>query len=289
MLEWCRRAAPCACALAVWFFACEEDVTRPGPALDCNDPGCLDAREGSFLPLPSGPGGGGAAGAAGGGGMPDGDGELSGSVLEIVSQDLVTTQSLRGDVEVRGPSAGGSDDVVTVPGTDGFYRLPGVERGAGIWVGVGSFDDPPGGPFIDTLQAVDSGRSGLTNLVVLRRDTLIDLAASSFLNQTVQLDPGGAHIVLQFVDSARQPVEGVQIAFPAPEDVSTAYDAGDTYSDALPETSARGMAVLLNIDAPAWPGGAFSIVANLDGDQLSAEVQIASGAVSVVTAVVPDP
>jgi hypothetical protein len=84
-------------------------------------------------------------------------------------------------------------------------------------------------------------------------------------------------------------VTGVQIAFPAPENVSTAYDAGDAYSDALPETSARGMAVLLNLQAPAWPGTPFGIVAELDGEQLSTEVQIARGAVTVVTAVVPDP
>jgi hypothetical protein len=288
MLEWCRRAAPYALALALAFLACEEDETRPGLAQDCNDPACLDAR-GDFFPLPSGPGGGGAAGAAGGGGMPGPDGELSGSILEIVSQDLVTSQSLRGEVEVRAPSAEGSGDVVAEPGADGFYRLEGVERGQGVWVGVGNFGDPLADPFIDTLQAVDSGRSGFTNLLVLRRDTLSDLAASSFINQPAQLAPEGAHIVLQFVNGASQPVEGVQITFPAPEDISTAYDAGDTYSDALPETSTRGMAVLLNLDAAPWPGTPFGIVAQIDGVQLSAQVQIARGAVTVVTAVVPDP
>jgi len=289
MLEWCRRAAPCALALALAFLACEEDETRPGLVPDCNDPACLDARGDSF-PLPGGgPSGGGSAGAAGGGGMPGADGELSGSVLEIVSQDLVTSQSLRGEVEVRAPSPEGSGDVVAQPGADGFYRLEGVERAAGIWVGVGTFSDPPAEPFIDTLQAVDSGRSGFTNLVVVRRDTLRDLAASSFINQPAELAPEAAHIVLQFVNGASQPVEGVQVTFPAPEDVSTAYDAGDTYSDALPQTSTRGMAVLLNLDAPPWPGSALGIVAQIDGEQLSAQVQVARGAVTVVTAVVPDP
>lgn len=290
MLEWCRRAAPYALALALAFLACEEDETRPGLAQDCNDPACLDARGDSFpLPLPSGPSGGGAAGAAGGGGMPGPDGELSGSILEIISQDLVTSQSVRGEVEVRAPSAEGSGDVVAEPGSDGFYRLQGIERGQGIWVGVGTFGDPLTDLFIDTLQAVDSGRSGFTNLVVLRRDTLSELAASSFISQPAQLAPEGAHIVLQFVNGEGQPVEGVQITFPAPDDISTAYDAGDTYSDALPETSTRGMAVLLNLDAAAWPGTPFGIVAQIDGEQLSAQVQIARGAVTVVTAVVPDP
>lgn len=290
MLEWCRGAAPYALALALAFLACEEDETRPGLVQDCNDPACIDARDNS-LPLPSGSGSGssGSAGAAGGGGMPGADGELSGSVLEIVSQDLVTTQSLSGEVEVRALNADGSGDVVAEPGADGSYRLEGVERAAAIWVGVGNFADPPAEPFIDTLQAVDSGRSGFTDLLVVRRDTLRELAATSFINQLVQLAPEGAHIVLQFVNGASQPVEGVQVTFPAAEDVSTAYDAGDTYSDALPETSTRGMAVLLNLTAPPWPGTPLGIVAQLDGQQLSAQVQIARGAVTVVTAVVPDP
>jgi hypothetical protein len=288
MLEWCRGAAPYALALALASLACEEDETRPGLAQDCNDPACIEAREDS-LPLPPAGGADGSAGAAGGGGMPDADGELSGSVLEIVSQDLVTSQSLRGEVEVRAPSAEGGGDVVAEPGADGFYRLDGVERAAAIWVGVGNFSDPPAEPFIDTLQAVDSGRSGFTNLVVVRRETLRELAASSFINQPAQLVADRAHIVLQFVNGASQPVEGVQVTFPAAEDVSTAYDAGDTYSDALPETSTRGMAVLLNLAAEPWPGNALGIVAQIDGEQLSAQVQIARGAVTVVTAVVPDP
>lgn len=292
MLEWCRRVAPYALALALAFLACEEDEARPGLAQDCNDPVCLDTRGDSFpLPLPGGAGddgAAGAAGAAGSGGMPGPDGELSGSVLEIVSQDLVTSQSLRGDVEVRAPSAAGSAVVVSEPGADGFYRLEGIPRGT-VWVGVGNFSDPPVEPFIDTIQAVDTARSGFTNLVVMWRDTLRDLAASSFINQPAQLAPEGAHIVLQFVNGTMQPIEGVQITFPAPENISTAYDAGDTYSDALPETSVRGMAVLLNLDAPPWPGTPFGIVADIDGEQLTADVQIVEGAVTVVTAVVPDP
>ena len=91
------------------------------------------------------------------------------------------------------------------------------------------------------------------------------------------------------MNSAGLPVEGVQITFPSPEDVSTAYDVGNAYSDALPETSVRGMAVLLNLEAPPWPGTPLGIVADVDGEQLSAQVQVARNAVTVVTAVVPDP
>lgn len=289
MFEGCRRGAACWIAAGgVWVAACAEVEPRPGMAGDCNDQACIDAR-GNAIPLPLPTGSAGAAGAAGSGNMPAAGAEVSGTVLEIVTQDLVTSQSLRGDVEVRAESAGGGDVLSAEPAGDGTYRLGGLALGA-VWVGVGNFRDPPVEPFIDTLQAVDTSLAGFTNLVVLRRDVLVELAATSFINSPVDFDPDSAHIVVQFVDTDRQPVEGVQITFPTPESVSTAYDAGDLYSDALASTSTRGMAVLLNVGGAApFPGSLTSIVADLDGEQLTASVQIARGAVSVVTAVVPDP
>lgn len=288
MLDSCRRAAPCALLVAALAWACEDDETRPGRAPDCNDPGCLDARGGSFSrPLPTGPGSGGGAGGAGG--STGAEAQLSGSVLEISSQDLLTAQGVSAAVEVRAASADGGDDVRVVTGVDGTYRLDGIVRDDGVWVGVGRFEDPPVEPFIDTLQVVDSRRLGETDLLVVRTEVLRELAQTSFLNQTVELSLERAHLVLRFVDSDERPVEGVQITFPSPDNVATAYDAGDSYSDALPTTSVRGMAVLLNLDAPAWPGSPLAIVADLDGDRLSAEVQLVRGAVSVVDAVIPDP
>lgn len=292
MLDWCRRLAPCVLVSSIAAsLACEEDVTRPGYAQDCNDPACLDARGESIpLPLPTSPGSG-SGGTAGSGGASGSTGEISGTVLEVASEDLVSTTSLQGEVDIRAASATQDDeDIVVQPGIDGSYRLQGIVRGEGVWVEVGSFEDPPIEPFMDTVQVVDSRRAGVTDLHVVRTDMLRDLARTSFLNGIVDLDLARAHLIIRFVDSDGEPVEGITITFPDPQNVATAYDAGDIYSDALDATSARGMAILLNLDAPAWPGSALTIVADRGGsDQLSAPVRLARGAVTVVSAVVPDP
>ncbi len=280
--------------------SCQNAETRPAMVGDCNDPGCIDGR-GNPLPLPVGSGqagaagGGGAAGAAGaagGGGMPDSsDGSLAGSVLEIADADLVTARALasRDGVELRAPSSRPSaDDIVAAPAADGSFTLDGIERGTTVWVGVGSFEDPPGEPYIDTLQAVDSTRTSQRDLLVLRRDLMRELAAESFINNPVELDPLSAHLIVQFVDEDGTPVEGVQLTFPVPDQVSTAYDAGAIYSDALEQTSTRGTAVILNLSAPTYPGTALTIGATVDGELFTAPVQVARGAVTLVTAVVPD-
>jgi len=289
MLEWCRRAAPCALFAVATVWACEEDETRPGFARDCNEPECLDARGDSFpLPLPTSPGDDGNGGAAGGG-MTGASGEIAGSVQEVSSLDFGSAVNLQEAVDVRAENANGGEDVVVQPAVGGAYRLEGMVRGAVVWVGVGNFEDPPIEPFMDTLQAVDSRGVGVTDLRVVRTDMMRDLASSSFLNQTVELSLDRAHLIVRFVDTDKQPVAGVEITFPSPQNVSIAYDAGEIYSDALPETSSRGMAVLLNLEAPAWPGSPLAIVADFEGDRLSAQVQLARGAVTVVDAVVPDP
>ena len=290
MLDWCRRATACGALLVIAAsWACEEDETRPGRAQDCNEPACLDARGDSFpLPLPTGPGNDGNGGAAGGGGMPGPTGELAGSVLEIASQDLITARSVTGSVEVRAENPSDGDDIVVQPASDGSYRLRGIELGGRVWVGVGNFEDPPVEPFMDTLQATDSRRAGVTDLLVVRTDVLRELAATAFLTQTVELDLERAHLIVRFIDADERPVEGVEIVFPSPDSVPIAYDAGDTYSDGLPTTATRGMAVLLNVDAPAWPGSPLAIVAELDDEPFQVPVRVASRAVTVVTAFVPE-
>jgi hypothetical protein len=305
MLEGCRRGVsgwvawrlllPALVAAPILANGCSDDVTRPGLASDCNDPECIEARGNgvpSTPPSSMSPGSAGAAGAAGGGGMPDpGAGTLSGSVLEITTADLIRTGNLQGNVEVRAPSADtrATRPLVTEPAADGTYRLDGVQVGEAVWVGVGSFANPPNGTFIDTLQAVNSSRSGLVNLLVVRRQVMIDVASASFLNNPIELDPTLAQVVVRFVDENGLALEGVQIQLPAADQVPTAYDAGDIYSDALDATSTRGMAVLANLPAPAYPGGPTSIVAVLDGTPFTTEIQVASGAVTLVSAVVPVP
>jgi len=48
------------------------------------------------------------------------------------------------------------------------------------------------------------------------------------------------------------------------------------------------MALLVNMPAAAYPGVITTVVAELDGVQLSLEVQLAAGALTNVSAVVPE-
>jgi hypothetical protein len=294
VVGWMVRAAPWAALVVTPILGdgCQEDETRPGLASDCNDQACFDARGNGAVGAPRGGGALGSAGAGGGGGMPGpGEGTLVGTVQQVATSDLTSTVSLQGDVEVRSPSPDPSADepLVAEPARDGTYRLEGVEVAKVVWVGVGAFLAPPGGEFIDTLQAVDSTRSGFVNLLVVRRDVLTDVASASFLNNPIELDPTRAQVVIHFVDPDGLALDGVQIQFPPPDQVPTAYDAGDIYTDAVDATSERGMALLANLNAPPYPGGSSTVVANLDGASFTTQIQVASGALTVVSAVIERP
>jgi hypothetical protein len=272
---------------------CREEEVRPGLAQDCNDPACIDVRgDGVNTPPPSssGDGSAGAAGSAGGGNMSGaGGGTLAGTVREVFTNDLLTSRSLEGVVEVRAPNDLASGLVTTQTGAAGMFRLDGVQQAATIWVAAGAFADPIVEPFIDTLQAVDSERDSVVDLLVLRRDLLSDLTAAAFLINRVDFDPEGAHAVIQFVGQDRAPLEGVQVLFPDRTLASIAYDTGEIYGDATDATSTRGMAVLLNMSAPLYPGAPSVVVADRDGLQVSTAIQIAARAVTVATVVIEDP
>jgi hypothetical protein len=255
---------------------------------DCNDPACLDARVDAPPPVPTSGDSSGFGGTAGGGNTPGGT--LAGTVGEVSSSDLLTPTSLLDPVEIRAPNATANGaDITGVPGLDGVYRLDGVRESAVVWVGVGAFQVPPVEPYMDTLQAADTTQSRVVDLFVVRRDLMRQLALTAFMVPPVELDPELAAIVIRFVDERGAPVAGVRINIPDPSLFSTAYDAGDTYSNALEATSERGMAIVLNLQAASYPGSATSIVAEVDGEPLTTNLLIAQGAVTVVTAVIPDP
>jgi hypothetical protein len=294
--KWARAAAAAA-TVALVVVACEEDEeSRPPLVGDCNDPACVEARQGVPVTvigvIPDVPGGdAGAGGAGGGGGMPPPSvGTLGGTVFEIVATDLQTRQNLSGQVEVRAPSASGgaADPVIANTDSSGNFRLDGILASPVTWVGAGNFRNPPIEPYMDTLQAVDATSGQFVNLAVARRDAVRDAVSIAFMGDSLDFDPGLAHLALRFVRSNGVPIAGVHISVPSPEQVPTAYDAGDAFTSALEATSERGMALLVNMPAAAYPGVITTVVAELDGVQLSLEVQLAAGALTNVSAVVPE-
>jgi hypothetical protein len=274
--------------LLVALWACSETVTRPSPIGCDDDDGC--ANPGGGLP-PTGVGSGsagsgssGAGGEGGGGGLPPPlAGTLAGSVQMIVDTDLAAPTSLDSSVEIR--TAGATQSEVSVEtGADGSYRLEGVLPNTELWVAVGTFQTPPVGPFLDTLQVVDATVGDFLNLLVMRESVMNDIAEVSFSSSVVEVDPARGHAILSFFDEDGASLAGVRVVDPTPADAAIAYDAGDVYSDQLDETANRGAVVLMNLPAVAYPGALINVTVTLDGLSYSTPVRIARGAVTVVNA-----
>lgn len=277
---------------AVWLWlclGCSDPQSRPAPPGDCNEPSCIDVRDGSdpsttisyLVPAP----GGGAAGAAGSSGMPPPLATLQGSVRMIVEPDLSGSDPPNAPVEIH---ARGADDTVVVgtPASDGGFSMTGVLAQQETWVGVGAFNELLGNPFMDTYQAVDSAAGLPVALAVTRRSVMEEIAQTSFLNSPQLLEPSRGHLLLTFVDDVGVPIDGVTVTFPTADDASIAYDAGDVYSDALTETSVRGTVVLLNLAAAPYPGSVTSIVATVasqPGREFRAPLLVSAATVTLFT------
>jgi hypothetical protein len=164
---------------------------------------------------------------------------------------------------------------------DGSFRLEGIQLVRELWVSVGA-SDPPILAFIETLQVVDSTLGVFVDLAVISRPVLEEIAQSAFLGNPLELDPAGAHVVINFVTAQGISMPAVRVSFP--EDASVAYDAGDAYSDLALETSTRGTAILLNLPSVAYPGSATTLTANVGDQQFDIDLRIALGAVTLVKA-----
>lgn len=274
-------------------WACSETVTRPEQLGDCRGADCMEV--GGGLPPSNVGSGSGSAGSSGSGGQggggglpPPAAGTLAGSVRLIVDTDLGPPANLDDSVEIR--AAGAAQSEVSIQSElDGSFRLDGVLPDDELWVAVGTFDTPPSLPVMDTFQIVDATIGDFVELLVMRQSVMDDIAAVSFTNSSVALDPTRGHAILSFFDAEGVPVQGVSVVQPALEDAAIAYDAGEIYSDQLDETANRGSVVLMNMPAVAYPGGLISVTVSLDGVSYSTPVRIARNTVTVVSARVGPP
>jgi hypothetical protein len=275
-------------ALALGLACSEDPPTRPPTLSDCNDPHCTEVRRGntsvsfgSLLPSE------GDDGAAGSTGMPPAVTTLAGNVRMLVEPDLLTSGPPDAPVQVR---AAGPDnlELTAIPAADGSFSLNGVLSETAGWAAVGAFTEPPTEPFMDTLQSVDTAAEEPVTLLVMRRSVMEEIAITSFFNAPLELDPNRGHALLTFVDELENPLPGVRLTFPSPNDVGVAYDTGDIYSDAEIETSVRGTVALLNLAAAEYPGSLTSIVAELPSlpdRQFRAGLRVAASSVTVLTVV----
>jgi hypothetical protein len=291
-IGWIKWALAASVACAYW--ACQEDETRPDGIGDCADE-CSGGPSPIIRPPVSTPGAGGSAGAgAGAGGSGGGSAGSAGSAGSSSMNDTLsgsiqqlsltlTTDPLNGTLKVQ--AAGADVDQVSVDSeSTGDFRLVDVNRTLPLWVGVGPFTGDPASAFVDTLQPVATPLSLPVQLVVLPRAVLDDIVGQGFPNG---IDATRGHAILRFVDDARVGISGVTLVSPPAMTTNVAYDVGDTYSDQRTETDLRGTMVLLNLPSVAYPGSATTIGVNLRGTRHDVPVQLANGAVTVVTAVIP--
>jgi hypothetical protein len=281
-----------ALGLAV-LAACSDEADRPPAPPPCNDPACAASPVGSVSSGGGVPSGGGNGGEGGGTGMPGEGIVLAGNVQQVTQLDPPAAGNISGAVEVRAPSAAANVSWVSEE-TDvsGAYRLEDVERALTVWVGVGAFEDPTADSFyMDTLQGVDPGETP-DDLVIVPRNTLLDLAAQAFLNDPVELDPTAAHVFVRFVDPDGISLSDVAIINPPvlpQQPTRIAYDVGiGAYSDTVETTDVRGAAVIVNYPTVPYPGVTLELVATLNDLEYSVDVQVAANSVTVVTAVITE-
>jgi hypothetical protein len=254
-------------------------------APDCLGDACISVRPPVQVGGVIGGGSGGAAGDGGGGGagaagIPGAAlGTLSGTVRGVSSPDLRGTLPLTTALDVR--AAGSSESLVSARTTaEGSFRVEQVRLDPALWVGVGAFDDDSASLYVDTLQLVDSSAAGGVRLVVLQRVVMEQIAQNL---SGAELDPGRAYAFVTFLGEDGGPLPDVAITFPASADVSIGYDNGDIYNDQTGGTSVRGTAVLLNLPAPAYPGGATQVTAESSTLPFNLELQVARGSVTLAT------
>jgi hypothetical protein len=209
---------------------------------------------------------------------------LSGSI-QALSANLTSDPSLNGTLKVQ--AAGVELDQVSVSSEpNGDFHLSGVRDSLPLWVGVGPFSNDPDALFVDTLQVVDTPLELPVQLLVMRRSALDEILAGFMLNDT-GFDSARGHVILRFVDDLRQGVSGVSLVSPDPMTTSVAYDAGDTYSDQAMETDLRGTMVLLNLPSVAYPGATVTFGVRVAGEARTVAARIATGALTLVTTVIP--
>jgi hypothetical protein len=200
-------------------------------------------------------------------------------VSVIVDTDVTGVGPLDGAIEVR--TATGAQ-VSAEPAVDGSFRLEGVEPTSPLWVGTGVFDDDTTGLFMDTVQAVDSTVEEFVNLLVMRRSVMEEITQIGFMSDPVELNPARGHAVITFVDPSGRLLPAVRVTLPGDAAARLAYDLGDIYSDQTPGTSSRGIAVVVNANASAFPGTIVPVDVEVQGEVRDFNVRFARGSVTVI-------
>jgi hypothetical protein len=272
--------------VALVLVGCSGSSNHPPGVTECSDPTCgggeggVSATGGTAGSAGAGTGGGGGSAGSGAGGSSGGK-SLTGSVAIYADTTFVATNPFTGAGKI-----GLMGTTRTVGNINaGTWTVTGAASAAVLWADLHA---TVAGDAMDTLEVVDGTGSG-GDVVFGSHNAFEDVVTG--LSSAQSINPDRAQIVVKFVDSGSQPVSGIRVNLSA---ATVAYDAGNAYTDAqgsapLGATQGRGIAVIVNYSATAFPGGAATIQyvklqTNTPG---SLDLRAANGAITFRTAVVP--
>jgi hypothetical protein len=208
-----------------------------------------------------------------------GAGSVVGSVSVLTGPSFDTDVGFRNaTVRVSAPSLSGGRASVSYDGSADFV-LPGLTKARNVWFGV---EQTAGAEqLVTTLQVRDTTQGDDLELAIVSFDALDSVASLGLLSVPATLDASRGHALLNFVDDDGAPLSGVSIE--SASGTTIAYDAGDTYSDALDETSVRGSVIVFNVRASSFPGGAQTVTIGYQGESESFDIQVAREALTLYT------
>jgi hypothetical protein len=291
-------AAGCALLLALASATCSSEEERAPALAECSSCGpdyvgtVAGTRTGTAgsagtASVPSGSAGTagvtGTAGATGTGGTGSaGNGperELAGRVLVMSRGDLSAAREP--GTPVRVAVAGDANQNTNSDGA-GLFRWTVSSSANPLWLDVRSPDSLS--EWFPTLQPVPADGSSLALNVF--ETALLEVFAGAYLNSPLQFEPARAHVVARFTNALGVPRAGISLLDLGSGSERVAYDAGDTYSDALVATDQRGVAIVLNLE-PA-NAGALALRFQAEGGAPQEQLlRVAAGSVTWVTVAIP--
>lgn len=207
---------------------------------------------------------------------PTTDGTIEGAVVQFLGDSFNSTTAFPGSAEVTITGLGSSASVETT-----YDGVDFVAEGAVFgdrWVYVEP-EDETAFPTITWQRLGDAEAS----IPVVPRTVLDEIFQN--ITTPVAFNRARAHFLLRVIESGGGGVSGVVAdGFAAPQTV--AYKQGASWPDYLDATTQDGIALVPNLEAPAYPGQVTTMVLTGAINE-EIDVRLALGAITVITVVMP--
>ena len=201
---------------------------------------------------------------------------VTGSLARTSDSGFLQSTAFSGALAVWAQGPGGID--VQGAASDGSFTLDGVAPGKGNW--FAAIDATVGGgTVLSTIEPLDvDAAQPVVKLLAVDR---VELQQVLFGLSLPQQPATGTGYAMLFFQKAGVGSPGVTVT--APSGATVLYDSGagyDLVANGVTKTGDRGMAIVVGIAAPAYPGSTLSVVYDAGAGARSAAVRVAAGAVT---------